>query len=302
MGAVALCMRRADDVEWIPIAQPPSDPPPPAPGDFPINLVQEYVDWLFSLPLSSTPQFAWYLLSLTRGMLLPTTPSPSILSDISSPPPTSLPPPLLPPSHALPCSSFTFTSFLFLTSTQTTEALSLLLHSRAHCLRLVQHLTAGPLLASFRISLCLLSLLHPCPSPLSLSSPVDTAPLMLLRCYHLSSLLPPLIRRTQWALSPAAVSDDGGGEEHGDWWMHEVSVEQLRLLAKHLARLHVLLKPDVGYVRAQQKALLLAAVRKGEGTAREEDERGVVNGLWGAVRDELWERNLLREMFNYVWE
>ena len=133
-------------------------------------------------------------------------------------------------------------------------------------------------------------------------------PATLLRSYHLSSLLRPLQAKVAWALSPAAVADppavdaasvEGEGEEgvrdYREYWLHEVSVEQMRLLQRHLATLVSLLQQDPAVARAQQRATLQATVRIGEGGA-------AVNGLWYAVRDDLWDRHLMRDMFQYVWE
>jgi hypothetical protein len=281
------------------------------------DLIEQYVSWLFSLPLSSATLFSYYLLQLTQGVLLPPQPSPPLLDSIAAPDAELLPPHLVSSPSALslpPNSTLSLSCLRVLGSDEKHEVLVQLISSRVYMQRCMEMMTHGPLLAASRIAVALLSLLS-LPAPLSSSptaSPQQHSPLLLLRSYHLSASLPLLISRTAWALSPAAVvspplsappegSNDPSNAEHlryySAYYLHEVSVSTLRSLHVQLLQLQSALREEEGWVRAQKRALLLAALRAG----RAAGAGGAGIGLSTLLSDSLYDRHLLSELFAYIW-
>ena len=253
--------------------------------------VAAYLDWLFSLPPSSAPQFACYLLHLTQGTLLPPFPTPPLLDSIASPPLDCYPPdvPYTPPPEA-PAGVV----YCTLSGEETSAALlGGVLHSRrrtALCLRMMRD---GPLLAACRVAQSLLAALA-LPHSTPLAADATASPLQLLRSHQLCHDLRPLLSRVDWALSPAALSEEQAAE--AAYYLHEVEVAQLRRLRGDLARLLELMREDEGWVRQQRRALLLGVWRGRRGRSG----GGGSVGAWAV--DELFDVQLLREVFDYVWE
>jgi len=159
----------------------------------------------------------------------------------------------------------------------------------------------GPLLAAWRIAQSLLTMLTlPPPTPFLASSTLSpltspALPLHLLRSHQLTHSLHPLLSRIDWSLSPAALSADQSTA--ASYYLHDVTVAQLRRLRSDVVRLLELMREDVGWVRQQRRAVLLGVWRGREGWS------GGGGGSLGALAaDRLFDVQLVREMFSYVWE
>ena len=174
------------------------------------------------------------------------------------------------------------------------------LHSRhrtALCLRMMSD---GPLLAACRIAQSLMSVLA-LPSPTQLTSPAfsppnssSAAPLQLLRSHQLCRLLRPLLARVDWSLSAAALSEEQSTV--AVYYLHEVTVAQLRRLRSDVLRLLDLMREDEGWSRQQRRAVLSGVWRGQHGR----NDGGGSVGLMAA--DRLFDVQLLREVFSYIWE
>ena len=173
------------------------------------------------------------------------------------------------------------------------------LHSRhrtAVCLRMMHD---GPLLAACRIAQALLTMLTlspPAPRTSSAFSPLTSSvlPLHLLRSHQLCYALRPLLARVDWSLSSAALSDEQSAV--AAYYMHEVSVVQLRRLRSDVLRLLELMREDEGWARQQRRAVLLGVWRGQYGRSGGGGNVGLL------AADQLFDVQLLREMFSYVWE
>ena len=162
----------------------------------------------------------------------------------------------------------------------------------------------GPLLAASRIATSLLAMLAlPLPTAFTGSSFSSLAsspalPLQLLRSHQLCRALRPLLSRVEWSLSAAALSDEQSAM--ASYYLHEVSVAQLRRLRGDVLRLLELMAEDEGWAKQQRRAVLLG-VWRGLccGGGRSGGGGGSVAVL---AADRLFDVQLMREMFSYVWE
>ena len=170
------------------------------------------------------------------------------------------------------------------------------------CFRMMRD---GPLLAASRVAQALLAALAlPVPTQLTSSafspslSPTPL-PLQLIRSHQLRHALSPLPPRIDWALSPAALSDEQSAE--AAYYLYEVEVAQVRRLRSDVLRLLELMCEEEGWVRAQRRAVLLGVWRgqRGRGGAGGSGGGGSLSVFGG---DAMFDVQLLREMFSYVWE
>jgi len=166
------------------------------------------------------------------------------------------------------------------------------LHSRRRTLSCLQMMRDGPLLAACRIAQSLLvALALPHSTPLIANA---ASPLQMLRSHQLCHALRPLLSRVDWSLSPTALSDERAAE--AAYYLHEVTVAQLRRLRADVLRLLELMREDEGWMRQQKRALLLGVLR---GRCGGGGGGGSV-GVWAA--DVLFDVQLLRDVFSHVWE
>lgn len=266
--------------------------PPPLPTH-----IAAYLDWLFSLPPSSASQFACYLLHLTQGIILPPIPPPFVVDLIASPPFDCFPSNVQPHTTARnpPPANIVYRT---LSTDETSAALLVgVLSSRGRVVVCAGMMCDGPLLAACRIAQSLLTILTLPPPTHTHLSPTTTSssPLHLLRSHQLCRLLRPLLSRVDWSLSSAALSDEQSTE--AAYYLCEVTVVQLRRLRSDVLRLCELMSEDAGWVRQQRRAVLLGVWR---------GQCGVSSGSGGSLgvlaADRLFDVQLLREMFSYVWE
>ena len=179
-------------------------------------------------------------------------------------------------------------------------ALLSVLHSRHRTALCIAMMRNGPLLAACRIAQSLLTVLAlPLSTPLTSSalSPLPSTaalPLHLLRSHQLCHALRPLVARIDWSLSAAALSDEQSVA--AAYYLHDVTVTQLRRLRSDVLRLLELMREDESWTRQQKRAVLVGVWRGQHGRSGGGGSLGVF------AADRLFDVQLVREVFSYVWE